>query len=183
MYKVSQLPKDKRCTVLRSSLGMKKGAICFAMTTTYACAHTSSGIQVDTHYVNNEVEEEVVHDVNPKIMVVDDSLFMRMLLKNVIRELGYEVTMEASNGVEALSLYSDERPDLVTLDITMPEMDGLTALEKIKDLNPNAKVIMVSAMGQQALLIRAVSMGASDFIVKPFSKDRVKEALKRAFAG
>ncbi|WP_281886462.1 response regulator [Paenibacillus sp. YYML68] len=121
--------------------------------------------------------------MNPKIMVVDDSLFMRMLLKNVIRELGYEVTMEASNGVEALSLYSDERPDLVTLDITMPEMDGLTALEKIKDLNPNAKVIMVSAMGQQALLIRAVSMGASDFIVKPFSKDRVKEALKRAFAG
>ncbi len=85
--------------------------------------------------------------------------------------------------MEALSLYPEEMPDVVTMDITMPEMDGITALEKIKDLNPDAKVIMVSAMGQQALLIRAVSMGASDFIVKPFSKDRVREALKKAFAG
>lgn len=118
-----------------------------------------------------------------KIMIVDDSLFMRMLLKNVIHELGYEKVVEASNGLEALTLYPDELPDVVTMDITMPEMDGITALEKIKDMNPDAKVIMVSAMGQQALLIRAVSMGASDFIVKPFSKDRVREALKKAFAG
>ncbi|MCP1312184.1 response regulator [Paenibacillus elgii] len=107
---------------------------------------------------------------------------MRMILRNVIQELGYETVAEASNGLEALTLYSELKPDLVTLDITMPEMDGITALEEIKNMDPDAKVIMVSAMGQQALLIRAVSMGASDFIVKPFSKDRVREALKKAFA-
>ncbi|SDD41222.1 two-component system, chemotaxis family, response regulator CheY [Paenibacillus sp. UNCCL117] len=118
-----------------------------------------------------------------KILIVDDSLFMRVLLRNVIHELGYETVVEAANGVEALSKYADEQPDVVTLDITMPEMDGITALEKIIHMNPAAKVIMVSAMGQQALLIRAVSMGASDFIVKPFSKERVREALKKAFAG
>lgn len=117
-----------------------------------------------------------------KILIVDDSLFMRMILKNVIQELGYETVAEASNGLEALTLYTELKPDLVTLDITMPEMDGITALEEIKNMDPDAKVIMVSAMGQQALLIRAVSMGASDFIVKPFSKDRVREALKKAFA-
>ncbi|MFB6362741.1 response regulator [Paenibacillus elgii] len=117
-----------------------------------------------------------------KILIVDDSLFMRMILRNVIQELGYETVAEASNGLEALTLYSELKPDLVTLDITMPEMDGITALEEIKNKDPDAKVIMVSAMGQQALLIRAVSMGASDFIVKPFSKDRVREALKKAFA-
>ncbi|GMX65592.1 MULTISPECIES: response regulator [Paenibacillus] len=117
-----------------------------------------------------------------KILIVDDSLFMRMILRNVIQELGYETVAEASNGLEALTLYSELKPDLVTLDITMPEMDGITALEEIKNMDPDAKVIMVSAMGQQALLIRAVSMGASDFIVKPFSKDRVREALKKAFA-
>ncbi|MEK8132273.1 response regulator [Paenibacillus filicis] len=118
-----------------------------------------------------------------KILIVDDSLFMRLLLKNVIHELGYDTVVEASNGLEALTKYEDEQPDVVTLDITMPEMDGITALKEIIQLNPDAKVIMVSAMGQQALLIKAVSMGASDFIVKPFSKDRVREALKKAFAG
>ncbi|AEI41119.1 CheY [Paenibacillus mucilaginosus 3016] len=117
-----------------------------------------------------------------KILVVDDSLFMRMILKNVIQELGYEIAAEASNGMEALTKYEEIKPDLVTLDITMPEMDGMTALEEIRSRDPEAKVIMVSAMGQQALLIRAVSMGASDFIVKPFNKDRVREALKKAFA-
>ncbi|MCZ8520751.1 MULTISPECIES: response regulator [Paenibacillus] len=117
-----------------------------------------------------------------KILVVDDSLFMRMILKNVIQELGYEIAAEASNGMEALTKYEEIKPDLVTLDITMPEMDGMTALEEIRSRHPEAKVIMVSAMGQQALLIRAVSMGASDFIVKPFNKDRVREALKKAFA-
>lgn len=118
-----------------------------------------------------------------KIIIVDDSLFMRMILKNSLVEFGYEIVAEASNGLEALTLYSEYKPDLVTLDITMPEMDGLTALKEIKMLDPDAKVIMVSAMGQQALLIRAVSMGAIDFIVKPFNKDRIREALLKAFAG
>lgn len=117
-----------------------------------------------------------------KIIIVDDSLFMRMILKNTLDEFGYEIVAEASNGLEALTLYTELQPDLVTLDITMPEMDGLTALQEIKRLDPEAKVIMVSAMGQQALLIRAVSMGAIDFIVKPFNKDRVREALLKAFA-
>ncbi|TVY07634.1 response regulator [Paenibacillus cremeus] len=116
-----------------------------------------------------------------KILIVDDSLFMRMILKNVIQELGYETIAEASNGLEALTLYKEHQPDLVTLDITMPEMDGITALSELRKMDPNAKVIMVSAMGQQALLIQAITMGASDFIVKPFNKDRVMEAFKKAF--
>ncbi|UUZ86937.1 response regulator [Paenibacillus sp. P26] len=115
-------------------------------------------------------------------MIVDDSLFMRMILKNVIEELGYETAAEAGNGVEALSLYEEVQPDLVTMDITMPEMDGITALKEIKAQHPDAKIMMVSAMGQQALLIQAVSMGACDFIVKPFNKDRVRDALKKAFS-
>lgn len=118
-----------------------------------------------------------------KIIIADDSLFMRMILRNSLVEFGYEIVAEASNGLEVLTLYSEHKPDLVTLDITMPEMDGLTALKEIKMMDPDAKVIMVSAMGQQALLIRAVSMGAIDFIVKPFNKDRVREALLKAFAG
>ncbi|CAG7618487.1 Chemotaxis protein CheY [Paenibacillus solanacearum] len=118
-----------------------------------------------------------------KILIVDDSLFMRMMLKNVIQELGYETVAEGSNGLEALTLYERHKPDLVTLDITMPEMDGITALGKLRTMDPSAKIIMVSAMGQQALLIQAVNMGASDFIVKPFNKERVMEAFRKAFAG
>lgn len=117
-----------------------------------------------------------------RIMIVDDSLFMRMILKNVIEELGYEMAAEAGNGLEALTLYEEVHPDLVTMDITMPEMDGITALRELKSSHPDAKIMMVSAMGQQALLIQAVTMGACDFIVKPFNKDRVREALKKAFS-
>jgi two-component system chemotaxis response regulator CheY len=117
-----------------------------------------------------------------KILIVDDSLFMRMILKNVIQELGYETAAEATNGVEALTLYKELKPDLTTLDITMPEMDGITALEELRAIDPDAKIIMVSAMGQQALLIQAISMGACDYIVKPFNKERVMDAFRKAFA-
>jgi two-component system, chemotaxis family, chemotaxis protein CheY len=113
-----------------------------------------------------------------RIMIVDDSLFMRMVLKNIItRDLNYDVVAEASNGAEAVAMYEVVQPDLVTLDITMPEMDGVTALREIRKRDPEAKVIMVSAMGQQSLLVEAISCGASDFIVKPFDKDRMKDAF------
>lgn len=117
-----------------------------------------------------------------KIMIVDDSMFMRMILRNVIQDLGYETAAEATNGLEALTLYPQIQPDLVTLDITMPEMDGLTALTELKAKYPDSKIMMVSAMGQQALLIKAVSIGACDFIVKPFNKERVREALEKALS-
>ena len=115
----------------------------------------------------------------PKIMVVDDAAFMRMRCMKLLSENGYEVA-EASNGVEAVAVFQEARPDMVLLDITMPEMDGLTALKEIKKIDPNAKVAMVSAMGQQSLVMEALKTGAVDFVVKPFDQDRVLGAIKKA---
>ena len=114
-----------------------------------------------------------------RILVVDDAMFMRMMLKDILTKNGYEVCGEAANGIEAIDKYIELRPDLVLLDITMPEMDGITALKKIKMIEPNAKIIMCSAMGQQAMVIDAIQGGAIDFIVKPFQEDRVLESLQR----
>ncbi|MCR8636914.1 response regulator [Paenibacillus radicis (ex Xue et al. 2023)] len=115
-----------------------------------------------------------------RLMIADDSMFMRLMIKNILLDLGHEIVAEASNGLEAVSLFIQHSPDLITLDITMPEMNGITALKEIKSYKSDAKVIMVSAMGQQSIVIEAISMGASDFIVKPFDKDRVAEAIQRA---
>ena len=114
-----------------------------------------------------------------KILIVDDAAFMRMMIKDILTKNGYEVVAEAGNGVEAVELYKSHQPDLVTMDITMPEMDGIEAVKQIKAVNPAAKVIMCSAMGQQSMVMDAIKAGANDFIVKPFQADRVLEAVKK----
>ena len=117
-----------------------------------------------------------------KILIVDDAAFMRMMIKDILSKNGYEIVGEAADGAQAVQLYQDTHPDLVTMDITMPEMDGITALKEIKKVNPQAKVIMCSAMGQQAMVIDAIQAGAKDFIVKPFQADRVLEAISKALS-
>lgn len=114
-----------------------------------------------------------------KVLVVDDAAFMRLMLKNIIIKDGLNVVGEAQNGVEAVDKYKELKPDLVTLDITMPEKDGLAALKEIRKYDSNAKVIMCSAMGQQALIIEAIQNGAKDFIVKPFDETRVLESIHK----
>ena len=114
-----------------------------------------------------------------KILIVDDAAFMRMMIKDILTKNGYEVVAEAANGVQAVELYKTHRPDLVTMDITMPEMDGIEAVKQIKAVNPGAKIVMCSAMGQQSMVMDAIKAGANDFIVKPFQADRVLEAVKK----
>src|SRR5690625_1528618 len=114
------------------------------------------------------------------ILIVDDAAFMRMMIKDILEKNGYTVVGEAENGREAVEKYKELEPDLVTMDITMPEMDGITALKEIKQIDPDAVVIMCSAMGQQAMVIDAIQAGAKDFIVKPFQADRVLEAIEKA---
>jgi two-component system, chemotaxis family, chemotaxis protein CheY len=113
------------------------------------------------------------------VLVVDDAAFMRMMMKNILEQNGFTVIGEATNGNEAVERYRTLRPDVVTLDITMPEKDGLQALKEIRELDPHAKVIMASAMGQQSMVVEAVRSGASDFVVKPFEQHRVIEALQK----
>ena len=114
-----------------------------------------------------------------KVLIVDDAAFMRMMLKDILTKNGYEVVGEAENGAKAVEKYEEVTPDLVTMDITMPEMDGISALKNIRSIDSNAKVVMCSAMGQQAMVIEAIQAGARDFIVKPFQADRVLEAVKK----
>lgn len=113
------------------------------------------------------------------IMICDDAAFMRMMIKDILTKNGYNVAAEAENGAIAVSKYNEIHPDLVLMDITMPEMDGIQALKNIKANDPKASVIMCSAMGQQAMVIEAIQSGAKDFIVKPFQADRVLEAVKK----
>ena len=115
-----------------------------------------------------------------KILVVDDAAFMRMMIKDILVKNGYDVVGEASNGAEAVVRFRELEPDLVTMDITMPEMDGITALKEIKRSHPQARIIMCSAMGQQAMVLEAIQAGARDFVVKPFQADRVLDAVKKA---
>ena len=113
------------------------------------------------------------------ILICDDAAFMRMMIKDILTKNGYNVVGEAENGVKAIEAYQEFSPDLVLLDITMPEMDGIDALKGIREKDPNACVIMCSAMGQQAMVIEAIQSGAKDFIVKPFQAERVLEAVKK----
>lgn len=115
-----------------------------------------------------------------KVMVVDDAAFMRMMIKDILSKNGYEIVGEAENGAKAVEKYQELKPDLTTMDITMPEMDGITAVKEIKKVDAGAKIIMCSAMGQQAMVIEAIQSGARDFIVKPFQADRVLEAVRKA---
>ncbi len=113
------------------------------------------------------------------VLIVDDAAFMRMMIKDILTKNGYTIAAEAENGRVAVEKYNEVKPDLVLMDITMPEMDGIQALKGIKTIDPNATVIMCSAMGQQAMVIEAIQSGAKDFIVKPFQAERVLEAVKK----
>ena len=114
-----------------------------------------------------------------RVMVCDDAAFMRMMIKDILVKNGYEIAAEAENGLKAVEQYPEAKPDLVLMDITMPEMDGIEAVRRIKTLDPNANIIMCSAMGQQAMVIEAIQAGAKDFIVKPFQANRVLEAVRK----
>ncbi|MDI6601743.1 MAG: response regulator [Thermoanaerobacteraceae bacterium] len=113
------------------------------------------------------------------IMIVDDAAFMRMMIRDILTKNGYTVVGEADNGATALDKFQELNPDLVIMDITMPEVDGIQAVKEIRKVDPNAKIIMCSAMGQQAMVIEAIQAGARDFIVKPFQAERVIEAVKK----
>lgn len=114
-----------------------------------------------------------------RILVVDDAAFMRMMIKNILIKYGYEIVGEAENGSVAVQLYKELRPDLVTMDITMPEMDGIESAKAILAQDPQAIIVMVSAMGQQAMVMEAIQAGAKDFIVKPFQQERILQAIER----
>lgn len=114
-----------------------------------------------------------------RILIVDDAAFMRMMIKDILGKNGYDVVGDAENGARAIEKYKELLPDLVIMDITMPEVDGIQAVKEIKKVNADAKVIMCSAMGQQAMVIESIQAGARDFIVKPFQAERVLEAVKK----
>ena len=110
-------------------------------------------------------------------IIVDDAVFMRSVLKKILTEASYRVVGEAGNGLEAITLAEKFKPDMMTLDITMPEMNGIEAIEGILKVRPNTKIIMCSAMGQQSKVVESIKKGAKDFIVKPFEKMRVLQAI------
>ena len=114
-----------------------------------------------------------------RILIVDDAAFMRMMIKDILTKNGYEGVGEAENGAKAVEKYNELKPALVVMDITMPEMDGIEAVKAIKAADPKANIIMCSAMGQQAMVIESIQAGAKDFIVKPFDRDRVIEAVSK----
>ncbi len=115
-----------------------------------------------------------------RLLVVDDAIFMRRLIKDVARDAGWEVVGEAANGEEAVALYREHRPDLVTMDVVMPVMNGLEALRQIRALDPQARVVMVTALDQKPTLLEAIRDGAHDFIVKPFNRERILGLLQKA---
>lgn len=114
-----------------------------------------------------------------QVLITDDTAFMRMTLKNILEKNGYQVVGEAEDGQVAVDKYMELRPDLVTMDITMPRMDGITAIKKIMEADPKAKIVVCSAMGQKALVIEALNAGAKDFIVKPFQAERIIDAVQK----
>lgn len=112
-----------------------------------------------------------------KIMLVDDAAFMRMMVKKALTEAGYSDFIEAQDGAEAVQKYDTEKPDMVIMDITMPNMDGLQALKKIREGDPSAKVVMCTAMGQESMVVDAIKSGAKDFVVKPFNAERIVQTV------
>ncbi|WP_297637842.1 response regulator [uncultured Clostridium sp.] len=114
-----------------------------------------------------------------KVLIVDDAAFMRMMIKDILKKNKFDVVGEASNGEIAVDMYKQEKPDIVTMDITMPNMDGIEAVKRIKEFDPKAKIVMCSAMGQQSMVMDAIRAGAKDFIVKPFQAEKVLEVIKR----
>lgn len=115
-----------------------------------------------------------------RILLVDDAAFMRKILSDILTDNGYEICGEATDGIDAIRKYNELKPDLVTMDITMPNLDGIAALKQIKKNDPNATCVMCSAMGQEVMVIEAVKCGAKDFIVKPFKAENVVKAVQKA---
>ena len=114
-----------------------------------------------------------------RVLIVDDAAFMRMMLKDILSKNGFEIAGEALNGTDAVEKYKELQPDVVTMDITMPEKDGIAAVKEIRAIYPQAKIIMCSAMGQHLMVLEAIQAGAKDFIVKPFQADRVLESINK----
>jgi two-component system chemotaxis response regulator CheY len=117
-----------------------------------------------------------------RVLIVDDAAFMRKVLSDALAKGGHEVVGEAANGLEAVAQFQELRPDVTTLDITMPEKDGIQALKEILAADPGARVIMCSALGQESKVLESIKSGAKDFVVKPFQPDRVLEAIGKALA-
>ncbi len=122
---------------------------------------------------------ERIHKMGKKVLIVDDTVFMRTSLRLLLERNGFEVVGEADNGLSAINKYREFIPDVVTMDITMPEMDGLQALQAIKGINPNAKVVMVSAMGQEAQVRESILYGAISFIVKPYKDEHIINTIRK----
>ena len=120
--------------------------------------------------------------MSKKVLIVDDAAFMRMMIKNILLDGGFEIAGEAENGRQAIEIFKKIKPDLVTMDITMPELDGIDAVREIMEIDREAKIIICSAMGQEAMVIDAIQAGAKDFVVKPFKPDRVLAAIKKIFS-
>ena len=116
--------------------------------------------------------------MDKKIMIVDDAAFMRMMIKDTLVKSGYENIIEAADGEIAVKSYKEEKPDLILMDITMPNKNGLEALKEIKEMDPSAKIVMCSAMGQESMVVEAIRNGAKDFIVKPFKAERVLKTVQ-----
>lgn len=117
--------------------------------------------------------------MSKRVLIVDDAAFMRMIIKDILTDNGYQIIGEAENGIEAIEMFNEAIPDLVIMDITMPEMDGIEAVKEIIKHDSSARIIMCSAMGQQEMVIESIEAGAKDFIVKPFQSDRVIEAVRK----
>lgn len=113
-----------------------------------------------------------------KILIVDDAAFMRMMIKDTLKSSGYENIIEAADGEQAIQTYKNEKPDLVIMDITMPNKNGLDALKEIRKIDPNAVIVMCSAMGQESMVVEAIRNGAKDFIVKPFKSERIIKTVQ-----
>lgn len=114
-----------------------------------------------------------------RVLIVDDTEFMRITLKSILEKNGFEVVGEAENGIEGIEKYRELNPDIVTMDITMPIMDGINSLREIKDIDPNANIIMVSSVGQEAVIREAVTAGANSFVLKPFNEQKVIQILTK----
>ncbi len=120
--------------------------------------------------------------MNHTVLVCDDAIFMRTMISDILSQAGFEVVGEAESGIQAVAKYQELKPDLVTMDIVMPDMGGIEAVREICKADPDAKILMCSAMGQQALVVEAIQAGAKDFVVKPFQPSRVLEAVQRVLA-